>query len=110
MPTLVVGATGFVGQQVALALQRRTGGVRGLVRGGTSNPKAAQLIAAGVQIATGDLRRPDTLAGACAGIDTVVCTATTMPTGADDGLRRVDHEGVLALIDAAERAGVKTFV
>jgi NADH dehydrogenase len=33
-----------------------------------------------------------------------------MPTGADDGLRRVDHDGVLALIDEAERAGVKKFV
>jgi uncharacterized protein YbjT (DUF2867 family) len=110
MPTLVVGATGFVGQQIALGLQRRTGSVRGLVRGGTSNPKAAELVAAGVEIASGDLTRPDTLSGACTDIDTVICTATTMPTGADDGLRRVDHEGVLALIDAADRAGVKKFV
>ena len=33
-----------------------------------------------------------------------------MPTGANDGLRRVDREGTLALIDAAERAGVGKFV
>jgi uncharacterized protein YbjT (DUF2867 family) len=110
MRTLVVGATGVVGQHIALALQRRTGQVRGLVRGGASNPKAAALVAAGVEIASGDLTRPDTVADACAGIDTVVCTATTMPTGADDGLRRVDHDGALALIDAAERAGVRRFL
>jgi uncharacterized protein YbjT (DUF2867 family) len=110
MRTLIVGATGSVGQQVALDLQRRTGSVRGLVRGGTSNPRASELVAAGVEIAPGDLTRPDTLADACADIDTVVCTATTMPTGADDGLRRVDHDGVLALIDAADRTGVKKFV
>jgi uncharacterized protein YbjT (DUF2867 family) len=30
--------------------------------------------------------------------------------GADDGLRRVDLEGTLSLIDSAERAGVKRFV
>ena len=110
MSTLVVGATGFVGQQIALALQRRTGRVRGFVRGGASNPKATELVAAGVELALGDLTRPDTVVEACTGIETVICTATTMPSGADDGLRRVDREGVLALIDAAEGAGVKKFV
>ena len=110
MAILVVGATGFVGQQIAMGLQRRTGHVRGLVRGGASHPKATELVAAGVEIAAGDLTRPDTLLAACTGVETVICTATTMPTGADDGLRRVDHDGVLALIDAAEGAGVKKFV
>ena len=33
-----------------------------------------------------------------------------MPAGANDGLRRVDHEGTKALIDAAVRQGVKRFV
>ena len=110
MPTLVVGATGLVGHQIALGLQQRTGQVRGFVRGGVANPKATDLVAAGIEIAPGDLTRPETLVGACTGVETVVCTATTMPTGADDGLRRVDHEGVLTLIDAAEDAGVKKFV
>lgn len=110
MSTLVAGATGFVGQQIALALQRKTGRVRALVRGGGSNPKANNLASVGIEIVAGDLTTPDTLAHACTGVDTVVCTATTMPTGADDGLRRVDRDGVLALIDAAHRAGVKKFV
>jgi NADH dehydrogenase len=110
MSILIAGATGFVGKQVALALQDTTGSVRALVRSGASNQNASELIAAGVEIASGDLTEPPTLANACVGIDTVVCTATTMPTGADDGLRRVDHDGVLALIDAAERAGAKKFV
>ena len=110
MSILVAGATGFVGKHIALALQGKTGRVRALVRGGAANPKASELVIAGIKIATGDLTEPPTLANACAGIDTVICTATTMPTGVDDGLRRVDHDGVLALIDAAERAGVKKFV
>jgi len=110
MSILIAGATGLVGKQIALALQGKTGHVRGLVRGGASHPKASDLVAAGIEIAIGDLREPSTLARACVGVDTVVCTATTMPTGADDGLRRVDHDGVLALIDAAERAAVKKFV
>ena len=110
MSILIAGATGFVGKQIALALQRKTGRVRGLVRGGASNPKASDLVSAGAEIATGDVREPSTLEHACADVDTVVCTVTTMPTGVDDGLRRVDHDGVLTLIDEAERAGVKKFV
>jgi NADH dehydrogenase len=110
MSTLVVGATGFVGQQIALTLQRETGQVRGLVRGGAANPKASTLSTAAIQIVAGDLTQPDTLADACSGVETVICTATTMPTGADDGLRRVDRDGTLALIDAAEAAGVRKFV
>jgi len=33
-----------------------------------------------------------------------------MPHSTGDGLRRVDHDGTLALIDSAERAGVRHFV
>jgi uncharacterized protein YbjT (DUF2867 family) len=80
------------------------------VRGGSAHTKAGDLKSEGVQIADGDLTRPDSLAAACDGVDAVVCTATTMPTGADDGLRRVDRDGVLGLIDAAERAGARKFV
>jgi NADH dehydrogenase len=110
MTVLVVGATGFVGQQIAVSLKRRNHDVRGLVRGGARSPKAAGLLSAGVRVIEGDLRDPATLASACSGVEAVVCTVTTMPTGADDGLRRVDHEGVLALMEAAEGAGVRKFV
>jgi len=110
MTVLVVGATGFVGQQIAVSLKRRNHDVRGFVRGGARSPKAQGLLSAGVGIADGDLRDPGTLDAACRSVETVVCTVTTMPTGADDGIRRVDHEGVLALIGAAERAGVRKFV
>ena len=110
MSILVVGATGLVGKQIALALQNRTGRAAALVRGGASNPKAGDLVSAGIRVVNADLRLPDTLSAACRDVDTVMCTATTMPTGVDDGLRRVDHEGALALIDAAADAGVRKFV
>ena len=110
MAILVVGATGFVGQAAALRLRERGNQVRGLVRGGASHSKAKDLQAAGIAVAEGDLTRPETLAAACAGIETVVCTATSMPAATNDGLRRVDLEGTLALIEAAEHAGVQRFV
>jgi NADH dehydrogenase len=110
MTCLVVGATGFVGGQVARGLRERGTSVRALVRGGASHPKSGELRAAGIDIVDGDVTRPESLPPACHGIDVVVSTVTSMPTGADDGLRRVDHDGTLALIDAAERAGVRKFI
>lgn len=107
---LVVGATGLVGQQIALGLRRQGRSVRALVRGGVQHEKAASLVAAGVEIVDADLTKPETLPAACAGVQTILCTATSMPHGKDDGLRRVDHDGTLALIDSAERCGVEHFI
>ena len=107
---LVVGATGLVGQQVALGLRRHGRRVRALVRGGKHHEKAAPLLSAGIEIVDADLSKPESLPSACAGVETVLSTATSMPHGKDDGLRRVDHDGTLALIDSAERAGVRHFV
>ena len=110
MAILVVGGTGAVGKQIALQLQQQLGNVRALVRGGDENPKAKELRQAGVEIIAGDLKQAETLDAACKGVDTVITTATSMPSNADDGLRKVDHEGGLALIAAADRAGVAKFV
>src|SRR5215472_11459141 len=107
---LVVGATGLVGQQVALGLRHQGRKVRALVRGGTHHEKVAPLISAGIEIVDADLTKPESLPSACAGVETVLSTATSMPHGKDNGLRRVDHDGTLALIDSAERAGVSHFI
>ena len=110
MSILVVGATGFVGGEIARRLAEQGHKVAGLVRGGRAHPKAKQLLSAGVAIVEGDLSRAETLPNALKNSETVVCTATSMPSAANDGLRRVDHDGMLALIDAAEQQGVKKFI
>jgi NADH dehydrogenase len=107
---LVVGSTGLVGGEVARRLGEQGRDVRALVRGDLGNAKAAALRDAGIKVAAGDLRDPSTLEPACRGVQTLVCTATAMPAAGGDALQKVDHEGVLALIGAAERAGVRHFV
>jgi uncharacterized protein YbjT (DUF2867 family) len=110
MVILIAGSTGFVGAEVALRLQRRGHQVLALARGGSLNPRAERLLGAGIKVLEGDLTRPETLLSACTGVEAVVTTATSMPGAGDDGLRRVDREGGLALIDAAARRGVRRFV
>jgi uncharacterized protein YbjT (DUF2867 family) len=107
---LVVGATGTVGKQIALGLHQAGRKVRAMVRGGASRAEAKDLVDAGLEVVDGDLTRPETLMAPCAGVETVISGATSMPHGRDDGLRRVDLEGGLALIETAERVGVPRFV
>jgi uncharacterized protein YbjT (DUF2867 family) len=107
---LVVGATGFVGGLVARQLRAQGRDVRALVRGGAGHAGASALAAAGAEVLDGDLTDPASLAQSCAGCGTVLCTATAMPNAGGDALRRIDHEGVLNLIAAAEAAGVARFV
>jgi NADH dehydrogenase len=107
---LVVGATGIVGKRIAVRLSEKGRKVRAMVRGGAARAEAQELAGAGIEIVEADLTKPGSLPAACAGIENVACTATSMPHGRDDGLRRADRDGVLALIEAADRAKVKKFV
>jgi uncharacterized protein YbjT (DUF2867 family) len=107
---LVVGATGLVGGTVARHLRERGLEVSALVRGGPTRKEAAGLTQAGVRVAAGQLEDHESVATACAGVDTVTCTVTAMPAAAGDALKRIDHDGILGLIETAESAGVQRFV
>ena len=110
MSILVAGGTGIVGGATVRLLRERDQAVSVLVRGGERHPKAAALRELGVTIIDGDITDPESLARAIDDVDVVICTVTSMPTNANDGLRRVDREGTLALIDAAAAANVDRFV
>ena len=77
--TLVVGATGLVGSEVCKQLAATGQAVRALVRTPSDPGKVRKLEAEGVEIVTGDLRDPASLAAACRGVDVVITTASSMP-------------------------------
>src|SRR5215469_10023367 len=110
MSILIVSGSGRVGKEVALTLSKRGFKVSALLRGGANHPASAQLLNAGVNVIEGDLAKPESLGDAVKRIETIICSATSMPSAANDGLRRVDHDGTLSLIDAAEERGVKRFI
>ena len=107
---LVVGATGLLGGRVVSLLAERGQQVRCLVRRGAT----ALSWGDGVETAIGDLTDPASLSAACEGVDTVVATATAigrrLAGAGGPSIREVDEMGMLALVDAAEMAGVARFV
>ena len=104
---LVVGATGQLGGLIAQMLLDQGRQVRILVRPGSAYEP---LVAAGAQAVTGDLKDPDSLVAACAGVDTVVSTANSAGRGGEDTVASVDDTGNANLIEAAQSAGVCHFV
>ena len=108
---LVVGATGDLGSRVARRLRSEGQSVRCLVRAGTDDSGLQQI---GAQVVPGDLTVPASLGAVCAGIGTVIATATAIGrrlAGANSAsIGEVDEKGMLALVDAAEAAGVQRFV
>jgi uncharacterized protein YbjT (DUF2867 family) len=65
----------------------------------------------GVELCTGDLKAPDSIAAACQGIDAVISTASsTMSRQSGDSIESVDALGQLNVVNAAKRADVGRFL
>ncbi len=108
---LVVGGTGDLGGRVARALLSAGEDVRCLVRPASDG---SPLRAAGATIVAGDLVDAASLRAACAGVEVVVATATSIGRQLAGQKRptmgQVDEQGISDLIAAAEAAGVSRFV
>jgi uncharacterized protein YbjT (DUF2867 family) len=110
---LVVGATGPLGLGRAIARRLLEDGrpVRALIRSTSDVDSVNELKALGAETIEGDLREPSTLRTACADVDAIVTTATTvMSAQPGDSIRATDHRGQQNLVDAAMNAGVEHFV
>ncbi|MGV7123142.1 NmrA family NAD(P)-binding protein [Sphingopyxis sp. 550A] len=103
---LIACATGLLGSRIAHHLTTDPGAkVRLLVRSAADEAKQAALsplIAAGADIAEGDLAQPDTLERATEGVDVVISAVA--------GDRSVMVDGQVALALAARRGGVRRII
>src|SRR5690349_9190681 len=108
---LVVGATGLLGMEICQCLRKEGKAVRGLVRATSDAGKTADLDKIGVELVRGDLKDKTSLESACAGVTTVISTASsTLSRQAGDSIETVDQRGQIALIDAARFAQVEHFI
>jgi dihydroflavonol-4-reductase len=101
MPTLVTGATGFLGRHLVSLLVERSNTVRALVRPGTEDRELREL---GVDVVRGDLLDGDALQGAAAGCELVYHLAGVIGYERRDRerQRRVNVDGVRIALEAAE--------
>ena len=101
---LVTGATGFVGRNVCRAFAERDIGFAALAR---ETSDTAPLTAIDADIRRADLCDVESLTAALDGCDAVVHLAAAADVTSPALNRRVNVDGVTALIDACRRAGVR---
>jgi len=104
---LITGGTGFIGYEVAKLLAGYGLQPRLLVRRPLRAPLLSSLDAVLVQ---GDLESADSLDRAVAGVDTVIHLAARAVFEEYSLVRPTIVDGSMALMRAAARAGVQTFV
>ena len=105
-PVLVIGAGGFIGTRLVPLLMQRGYPVRSLVR---NEQKAHETALVQSEIVQGDVSRPETLARAFAGVDTVFYLVHSMSASEKEFEKR-DRAAALNVVRAAEEAGVKRIV
>ncbi len=104
---LIVGASGRLGSVVVQQLLTEGKSIRVMTR----NPLSlAHLKQQGVEIVSGNLQDPISLANACQGVEQVLAAAHALDGKGDNNPRTVDDMGNRHLIDAAKAAGVKHFI
>lgn len=101
MPTLVTGATGFLGRHLVRLLVERAEAVRALVRQGTDDRELREL---GVEVARGDVLDGGAVrrAAACCGVVFHLAGAIGYERSGRERQRRVNVDGVRIALDAAE--------
>lgn len=104
---LIVGASGFLGREVASRLLDQGQAVRLLAR---TPATVEDLKQRGAEVMQGDLVDPASLGRACQGVDAVLAAAHSIIGKGRYKSEAVDDAGHRALIDAAQEAGVGHFV
>lgn len=109
MNVLVLGGYGLIGQHIVRRLISDGHKVTGLSR----NANRARQSHRGVAWQAGDLNAlvtPAAWAPFLNGVDAVVNASGALQTGLKDDLSRVQSDAIVALVEAAETAGVRCFV
>ncbi len=104
---LIVGATGYLGRHLVMALQKQQGDFVALARNGR---KLRDMGLSAAQVLQAQVTDASSLTGCCKGIDVVIsCLGITRQK---DGLgyMDVDYQANINVLEEAEKSGVKAFI
>jgi uncharacterized protein YbjT (DUF2867 family) len=104
---IVAGGTGRTGQIIVNKLVANGVHPHVLVR---DIPKANTLFGAAVTLHAADVRDLETLIEPLQGVDALISAVGTCTPVGGNCPRRVDYEGVVNLVQAAQRTGVRRFI
>ena len=107
---LVTGATGYVGSHIVKRLAEAGQPIRGLVRNRRWAEAEGRLTGLKVEWVEGDVTRPETLAAAMQGVDTVIHTVAIAVEKGGRTYEGINVSGTVNVVDAAKAAGVKRFI
>lgn len=108
MTALVTGATGFIGNAIAMALLARGDQVRALVRDVNRAEKVRQC---GAELAVGCMEDIQTLRHAVQGVDRVYhCAAMVSDWLSHEEIQRVNVDGTRNLLSACSQAGIDRLI
>jgi uronate dehydrogenase len=99
---LITGAGGRIGRMLRDRLVRPGRGLRLIDRGGQTEPAAGEA----VELLTGDITDPETMAAACAGVDAVIHLGALKTENTWENLIRINVDGARTVLEAARGAGV----
>lgn len=105
---LVTGGAGVLGSRLVHGLVQRGEAVRVLALPG--DPLVSRLDGLGCDVVYGDVADAASLAGVCAGVETVYHLAAVILTHDDADYQRINVDGTRDLVAEARSAGVRHFV
>jgi uncharacterized protein YbjT (DUF2867 family) len=107
---LVTGASGFVGDNLVRRLVEAGQPVRALVHNRAKAEARLSNLSDRIEIATGDVTRPETLAPAMDGVTSVMHLVAVAIEHGDLTYERVNFQGTVNVVDAAKAAGVRRLI
>jgi len=107
---LVTGGNGYVGSHITRRLVQEGQSVRALIRNLALAEKENRLTGLDIELAEGDVTKPETLKHAVKGIDSVIHTVAIAIEKGNATYEKVNYQGTVNIVTASKAAGVNRFI
>lgn len=107
---VVTGAAGYLGSHIAKRLAEMGKPLRALVRSRQGADKEGRLKGLAIEVAEGDVTRPETLGLALQGATAVIHTVAIAVEKGERKYETINYQGAVNVVEVAKAAGVRRFI